>query len=169
MTDDVLTDAVREAEAKALSSVVRLRILRLCLDESLTNKELAERLGLNPATCLHHVRTLVEHDFLRAEEPRRGRRGAKEIPYRSTLKSWRTKLGAGQQRIIIQAFLDEFALTDPEDARMWRLGVRLTPERREQMLGEFGALLEKYATDPADEGGEPWSLLFVAHPDTQRE
>lgn len=169
MTDDATNDAAREAEAKALASVVRLRILRLCLDESLTNKELAERLELNPATCLHHVRTLVEHDFLRAQAPRRGKRGAREIPYRATGKSWTTKMGPGQQRILIQAFLDEFALVDPDDARIWRLGVRVSPERREQLIDEFAALLDKYATDPADEGGEPWSLLFVAHPDAQRE
>ena len=31
----------------------------MCLDRALTNKEIAERLDLNPATALHHVRTLV--------------------------------------------------------------------------------------------------------------
>ena len=31
------------AEAKALASPLRLRILRLCLDQALTNKQLAER------------------------------------------------------------------------------------------------------------------------------
>src|SRR5262245_44839912 len=45
-----------EAEARALASAVRLRIMRLCLDRPLTNKEIAERLGVNPATTLHHVR-----------------------------------------------------------------------------------------------------------------
>src|SRR5438309_1430220 len=77
-----------DAEARALASAVRLRILRLCLDRSLTNKELAAGLDRNPATVLHHVRTLVDTGFLVPEAPRRGARGAREVPYRATGKSW---------------------------------------------------------------------------------
>ena len=51
-----------DAEARALASGLRLRILRLTLDEALTNKEIAERVGRNPASVLHHVRTLVDTD-----------------------------------------------------------------------------------------------------------
>ena len=39
-----------EAEAKTLASSIRIRILRLCLDEALSNREIAEATGLNPAT-----------------------------------------------------------------------------------------------------------------------
>ena len=67
-----------DAEYRALASAVRLRILRLCRAEALTNKELAERLGRNPATVLHHVRTLVDTGFLAAEPVRRGTRGSRE-------------------------------------------------------------------------------------------
>src|SRR5439155_18198906 len=56
-----------EAEARALASGIRLRILRLCLDRPLTNKEIAERLDANPATVLHHVRKLVDTGFLAAQ------------------------------------------------------------------------------------------------------
>ena len=52
-----------DAEARALASGVRLRILRLCWDEPRTNKEIAARLDRNPATVLHHVRTLVDTGF----------------------------------------------------------------------------------------------------------
>ncbi len=48
------------------------------------------RSGVNPGSMLHHVRALVETGFLRAEEPRRGKRGAREVPYRATGLSWRT-------------------------------------------------------------------------------
>ena len=41
------------AEAKALAHPLRMRILRLCLDRSLTNKQLAEWLGKDPGTVLH--------------------------------------------------------------------------------------------------------------------
>ena len=77
-----------EVEARALSSAIRLRILRLCKDEALTNKEIGVRLQLNPATTLHHVRTLVAAGFLTAREERRGTRGAREVPYQATGKSW---------------------------------------------------------------------------------
>src|SRR3954452_12191504 len=77
-----------DAEARALASAVRLRILRLCYSEALTNKELAARLGRNPATVLHHVRTLVDTGFLEALPARRGTRGSREVPYRATGKSW---------------------------------------------------------------------------------
>jgi DNA-binding transcriptional ArsR family regulator len=75
-------------EYKAMAHPLRLRILRLCLHESLTNKELADRLHQNPATVLHHVRLLVDTGFLRAERPRTGTKGALEKPYRATGKSW---------------------------------------------------------------------------------
>src|SRR5919201_57526 len=51
-------------EAKAMGHPMRLRILRLCLDQELTNKQLAERLGKDPGTLLHHVRILVNAGFL---------------------------------------------------------------------------------------------------------
>ena len=82
-----------EAEARALASALRLRILRLCLDRARTNKELAKLLAVNPATMLHHVRTLVETGFLVAEDERRGSRGARELPYRATGKSWTLSVG----------------------------------------------------------------------------
>ena len=83
-----------DAEAKALASGIRLRIIRLCLDRALTNKEIAERLDANPATVLHHVRTLVATGFLVPQEERRGPRGTREVPYLSTTKSWQLSLGA---------------------------------------------------------------------------
>lgn len=49
-----------EAEARALASTVRLRIIRLCLDEELTNKEIAQRLDRDPASVFHHVGRLVD-------------------------------------------------------------------------------------------------------------
>src|SRR5215208_5813154 len=80
------------AEAKALSHPLRMRILRLCLDEALTNKQLAARLGRDPGTVLHHVRTLVRTGFLVPEEVRQGEKGALEKPYRATGRSWSLSL-----------------------------------------------------------------------------
>ena len=76
-----------EAEAKAIASPLRLRILRATLHEPRTNKEIAETLGLNPATVLHHVRTLVDTGFLIEQPVRRGPRGSRERPYLASGKT----------------------------------------------------------------------------------
>ena len=80
---------------RAISSPLRLRVLRLCAFESRTNKELAELLGVNPGTMLHHVRTLVQTGYLAAEPERAGAQGAREVPYRATGLSWRTPMPGG--------------------------------------------------------------------------
>ena len=66
---------------------LRLRILRLCLHDALTNKEIADRLGQDPATTLHHVRLLADR-IPRGRAAAPAGSGALEKPYRSTGKSW---------------------------------------------------------------------------------
>ena len=81
-------DAAQQARSRALSSPLRMRILRFCLHEAHSNREIADEFDLNPGTSLHHVRTLLNAGFLVAEESRAGKRGATEIPYRATGRSW---------------------------------------------------------------------------------
>ena len=75
-------------EAKALAHPLRLRILRLCVQNELTNKQLADRLGREPGTVLYHVRLLVDAGLLKPAPVRTGDSGALEKPYRSTAQSW---------------------------------------------------------------------------------
>jgi len=98
------------AEAKALAHPLRMRILRLCLDRSLTNKQLADWLGKDPGTVLHHVRTLVKSGFLVPDEVRQGEKGALEKPYRATGKSWTLSLEESPvpEGIDAQAMLEAF-------------------------------------------------------------
>src|ERR687894_44426 len=106
-------------EAKALANPLRLRILRLTLDQALTNKQLAERLDRDPGTVLHHVRTLVRTGFLVPEEVRQGDKGALEKPYRATGKSWTLSLDADREvetsasQAMLDAFLAELAEAGP--------------------------------------------------------
>ena len=65
-----------DEEARALASALRMRILRVCLWEPRTNKEIATVLGRDPATTLHHVRLLTRTGFLAAQPERRGARGS---------------------------------------------------------------------------------------------
>lgn len=162
-------DAERDADARALASTLRLRILRLCLDEALTNREIAERLGKNPATTLHHVRTLVDRGFLVAEPDRRGTRGAREVPYRATRKSWHSAPGPGQTRVLLDTFLEEFALVErPEVVHMARLGLRLDDAAHRELRARVQALLEEYAARAPDPDGTPYSLFYVLHEDPTR-
>jgi DNA-binding transcriptional ArsR family regulator len=75
-------------QAKAASHLLRLRILRLCGQQPMTNKQLADRLGSQPGTTLYHVRLLVEAGLLEPAPIRTGASGALEKPYRSTGQSW---------------------------------------------------------------------------------
>ncbi|GAA0912894.1 ArsR/SmtB family transcription factor [Virgisporangium aurantiacum] len=160
--------AATEAEAKALASSVRLRILRLCLDQELTNKEIAERLGANPATVLHHVRTLVDTGFLEARPPRRGKRGSREVPYLATGKSWAME-ETGSMPAMIEAFVDEVRGVDlDEKTLMYRLGLRLTPEQYKDLCDRLGAVLKHFADLPLAPEGQPYSVFVVAHEDVTR-
>jgi DNA-binding transcriptional ArsR family regulator len=153
------------AEARALAHPLRLRILRLCLDEPLTNRELADRLGEQPATMLHHVRTLVRTGFLRREEMRRGRRGAREIPYRATRKSW--ALSFEPDTVGHLAMLDatraELVESGPEAVlALTRMGIRVSPERLEELERRTVELVE--AAEAADGSGtERVGLLVAVH------
>jgi DNA-binding transcriptional ArsR family regulator len=75
-------------QAKAASHPLRLRILRLCGQQPMTNKQLADRLHCRPGTTLYHVRLLVEAGLLEPAPVRTGTSGALEKPYRSTGRSW---------------------------------------------------------------------------------
>ncbi|MGI5179350.1 helix-turn-helix domain-containing protein [Dactylosporangium sp. CA-152071] len=162
-----------DAEAKALASGVRLRIIRLCLDRALTNKEIAERLDANPATVLHHVRTLVATGFLVPQEERRGPRGTREVPYLSTTKSWQLSLGdqgAGTNRAMLDAFNDELALLDgqADTANFARLGLRLTPAEWQELQDRFQTLLDEYAGRERTHG-RPYSIFLAMYEDRSRD
>jgi predicted ArsR family transcriptional regulator len=168
--------AATEAEARALASAVRLRILRLCLDRALTNKELAERLGVNPATVLHHVRTLVTTGFLAPQAERRGARGAREVPYLATGKSWRLDIGdssaARGGQAMLDAFLDEIRHVELDGAGgvgLARLGLRLAPADRDELVARITELLTEYRERAPDlENGSPVSVFVAVYPDVTR-
>jgi DNA-binding transcriptional ArsR family regulator len=162
-----------DAEAKALASGIRLRIIRLCLDRALTNKEIAQRLEANPATVLHHVRTLVATGFLVPQEERRGPRGTREVPYLSTLKSWDLSLGdqeANTNRAMLDAFEQELALLGDQvgAVNFARLGLRLTAEEWQELQQRFETLLDEYAHRDRTHG-RPYSIFLAMYEDRSRD
>jgi DNA-binding transcriptional ArsR family regulator len=165
-----------EAEARALASTLRLRILRLCLDDELTNKEIAHRLGLNPGSVLHHVRRLVDTGFLRALPERQGSRGSREIPYQATRKSWeltglKERLPGlpSPSRVMLQTFLEELAEAGGEMGDASRLALTLTKEHFEEFTERIGAILDEFAARPPDPDGTRWSVFFAMHEDRRGE
>lgn len=162
-----------EEEARALASSLRLRILRLCLDRSLTNKEIAARLKINPATTLHHVRKLVATGFLAPQEERRGTRGAREVPYLATGKSWTLDVQdtgvSGGGSAMIEAFLDEVRLTDIDRAPFSRLGLRLSEPDLNELRDRLSDLLNDFRSRELDPSGRPYSIFVALYPDVSRE
>ena len=143
---------------------MRLRILRLCLHEPRTNKEIADILELNPATSLHHVRTLVSSGFLSAEEPRRGNRGAKEVPYRSTRQSWGTRIPDAAP-LLVDTFLQEINGLEPEEIQVIRVGLKLSEATQKEMMGRIRSVIEDYAMREPEVDGVATSLFLAHHLD----
>jgi DNA-binding transcriptional ArsR family regulator len=153
------------AEGRALAHPLRLRILRLCLDEALTNRGLADRLNEQPATVLYHVRTLVRTGFLRREEERRGRRGAREVPYRSTRKSWALNFepDIAGNLAVLDATRSELIEAGPEAVlALTRMAVRLDADRVEALERAVTDLVHE--AEVADGSGpEPIGILIAVH------
>lgn len=155
-----------EAEASALASGIRLRIIRLTFSEALTNKELAERLGRDPATTLHHVRRLVATGFLAAQPERRGVRGSREIPYRSTGLSWH--LDSMDKRPVaeamLEAYLAEVAELEPAQLRQIRLVLQVAPEQRAEFDRRLAELLEEFRAMRTEPDAERTAIYIAEYP-----
>lgn len=158
------------AQAKALGSPIRLRILRLCLYDELTNKQLATRLDVDPSTLLYHARILVETGFLEHADQRRGAGGALEKPYRSTGLSWTLDLGTDQNdatQAMLDAFSAELAEAGVESVQSSsRFVFHLDDEARHEMMGRIQVILDEYeATDDERRKADQrrFGGLFVLH------
>jgi predicted ArsR family transcriptional regulator len=157
-----------DAEAKALASSLRMRILRMCLDEPMTNAQIAERLGRPPASVLHHVRTLTATGFLEALPVQQGPRGSRPVPYRATRKSWQLDV-QGRTRPMIEAFLAEAAVVADDQLRVSRLGLRLDGAGHAELTRRLQEVLDEFAARPPDPDGRPWSVFLAVHPDPDRD
>lgn len=167
MTEPITRRQATRAEAAALASTVRLRIIRLTARRALTNKEIAQRLGKDPATTLYHVRKLVATGFLTAEPHRAGARGAKEIPYRGTGLSWRLTRADYQDDIgeaMLAAYLEEIAEVGIGQVEQSRLVAQLDEADVAEFTDRVRDLLDELAARPPKPGGQDVAIYVAWYP-----
>lgn len=159
------------AEARAVAHPLRMRILRLCGQHQLTNKQLADRLGRSPGTVLYHVRLLLEAGLLEPAPVRTGDSGALEKPYRSTGGTWwlDDPLGtAGDPAAAlapIELFREELHESGPDSVvGMARFMLHLSPEDIEALDRRILAILDEYIESDDERLDHPaYGGMFVVH------
>jgi len=156
-------------QAKAASHPLRLRILRLCGLEPMTNKQLADRLDSLPGTTLYHVRLLVAAGLLEPTSVRSGASGALERPYRSTGLSWwlsgDAELDTDRAMAPIEAFQQELREAGPHSVRTFsRFALHLSQEEVRELDRRIVEILDEYiATDDERIDRPALGGIFVVH------
>src|SRR3954453_18149883 len=173
MLDVLMLD--QPEQLKALGHPLRLRILETLgtsddAGDALTNRELAERLGVDPGHLHFHVRMLLRAGLIAlAEDGARGR----EKPYRPVARTLRVApelLASGLTSDLREAMLAEVqrgfvAAAGQETFRAAQVTARLPPERALELLTE---LVER-ARDEEDAEAEPLIITAMFHPPTSSD
>lgn len=149
------------SEAKALAHPLRLRILRLCGQRDMTNKQLADRLDRDPGTVLYHVRQLAKAGFLEPVPVRTGDSGALEKPYRSTGLSWwlegpLRQLDESARLAPLRAFEEELHEAGPESVTFFeRFTLHLSAADAAELDSRLLAILDEYVRTDDQRLGQP--------------
>ena len=167
-TSDVFT-IERAEQLKALGHPLRLRVLEMLGDEGdpLTNRELAQRLNVDPGHLHFHVKMLLRAGLIERAEGGRGR----EKPYRavaSTVRVGPELLGSRLTGDLQAAMLNEvqagFAKREEGQFRSAQVTGRVTPEQAIELITE---LVER-AKDLEDADVDPLVITAFMHPPTSR-
>lgn len=166
---DVLT-IERAEQLKALGHPLRLRVLEMLGDDggqSLTNRELAERLDVDPGHLHFHVKMLLRAGLIERADGGKGR----EKPYRavaSTVRVGPELLGSRLTGDLQAAMLDEvqsgFARRDKARFRSAQVTGRVTSDQAIELITE---LVEK-VSELEDPSVEPLVITAFMHPPTGR-
>jgi DNA-binding transcriptional ArsR family regulator len=159
-------------QLKALGHPLRVRALEMLggdVDGELTNRELAQRLGVDPGHLHFHVRMLLKAGLIELVEGAKGR----EKPYRAVARTFRVSpelLAAGGASDIQAAMLDEVqrghAACSPQGKfRGAQLELRLDLEQALELIMDLMAR----AREIEDASAEKIVISAFAHPPTTRE
>ena len=160
-------------QLKALGHPLRVRVLEMLGQEGdwqLTNRELAQRLGVDPGHLHFHVRMLLKAGLIElVDTDGRGR----EKPYRSVAKTFRVApelLAAGGASDLQAAMLDQVQrahalYSGGGTFRCAQVEVKLTVERARDLMSDF---LER-ARALEDKNADKLVLTMFAHPPAQQD
>jgi DNA-binding transcriptional ArsR family regulator len=159
-------------QLKALGHPLRVRVLEMLGQEDewqLTNRELAQRLGVDPGHLHFHVRMLLKAGLIELADDGAGR----EKPYRAVAKTFRVApelLASGGARDIQAAMIDQVqrahALYSGQgEFRGAQLELRLSLDRALEMITAFMSA----ARDVENEGAGKIVLTLFAHPPASQE
>ena len=160
-------------QLKALGHPLRVRVLEMLGQEGdwqLTNRELAQRLGVDPGHLHFHVRMLLKAGLIElAEANGRGR----EKPYRAVAKVFRIApelLAAGGASDIQAAMIDQVQrahglYSGDGTFRSAQLEVKLSIEAAVTLMGEFLDSARRDEDDDADK----IVLTVFAHPPANKD
>jgi DNA-binding transcriptional ArsR family regulator len=161
-------------QLKALGHPLRVRVLEMLGQEGeewqLTNRELAQRLGVDPGHLHFHVRMLLKAGLIElADNGKRGR----EKPYRAVAKVFRVApelLASGGARDVQAAMIDQvqraYAVYSTKGTfRSAQLELRLSVDRAVEMMTAFLSA----ARDVEDPGAEKIVLTMFAHPPASQD
>jgi DNA-binding transcriptional ArsR family regulator len=160
-------------QLKALGHPLRVRVLEMLGQEGdwqLTNRELAQRLGVDPGHLHFHVRMLLKAGLIElADANGRGR----EKPYRAVAKVFRIApelLAAGGASDIQAAMIDQVQrahglYSGDGTFRSAQLEVKLSIEAAVTLMGEFLDSARRDEDDDADK----IVLTVFAHPPANKD
>ena len=160
-------------QLKALGHPLRVRVLEMLGQEDdwqLTNRELAQRLGVDPGHLHFHVRMLLRAGLIElADADGRGR----EKPYRAVAKTFRVApelLAAGGASDLQAAMLDQVQrahalYSGAGTFRSAQIEVKLTMEDARELMSEFLERAGQLEREEADK----LVLTMFAHPPAQQD
>jgi DNA-binding transcriptional ArsR family regulator len=157
----------RPEQLKALGHPLRLRVLEALgvTDEPMSNRELAQKLDVDPGHLHFHVRMLLKCGLIQQVVSDKGR----EKPYRPaarTLKVAPELVSAGaselQATVVGDVQKGWNAYADAGQFRFVRINARISPERALEVLSELVPTVEELE----DESEEMLTITAILHPQT---